>query len=290
MARPLRIEFPGALYHVTSRGDKKRNIFRDDSDREKFLFILGSVVERYNWVLHAYCLMNNHYHLLVETPNGNLSLGMRQLNGVYTQAFNRAHHTVGHLFQGRYKAILVDRDSYLLELCRYIVLNPVRAGFVNKVWQWRWSSYRATAGIDKKPKFLTTKWILSQFSQTQGRAQSLYETFVQQGIGKESPFNELKGRIILGKDRFIEKIREHIEKRGQIGEVSRVERFATRLRLDEIFEEGIDKGVRDRKIYIAHVRYGYKLKEIADYLGIHYSTVSKALKRYQESKNSKIKI
>jgi REP-associated tyrosine transposase len=126
MARPLRLEFPGAIYHLTGRGNARQKIFFADPDRELFLDTFGGVVSRYGWICHAYCLMANHYHLLVETPKANLSLGMRQLNGVYTQAFNRRHKRVGHLFQGRFKAILVEKESYLLELCRYIVLNPVR--------------------------------------------------------------------------------------------------------------------------------------------------------------------
>ena len=127
MARPVRIEFAGALYHITSRGDRREAIYEDDTDRFRFLEVLGEVVERFNWRCHAYCLMTNHYHLVVETVDGNLSKGMRQLNGVYTQWSNRRHRRTGHLLQGRYKAILVDSEAYLLELARYVVLNPVRA-------------------------------------------------------------------------------------------------------------------------------------------------------------------
>lgn len=143
MARPLRIEFAHGLYHVTSRGDGREDIFLEDADRELFLEVLSESVDRFNWVIHAYCLMDNHYHLLIETPDGNLSQGMRQLNGVYTQRFNRKHKRVGHVFQGRYKAIIVQKDSYLLELARYIVLNPVRAEMVRTAREWPWSSYRA---------------------------------------------------------------------------------------------------------------------------------------------------
>jgi putative transposase len=119
MSRPLRIEFPGALYHVTSRGNAQAAIYDDDADRQAFLDLITHVVQRYRWLCHAYCLMDNHYHLVIETPEGNLSQGARQLNGIYTQRYNRRHRRVGHLFQGRYKAILVERDCYLLELCRY---------------------------------------------------------------------------------------------------------------------------------------------------------------------------
>lgn len=131
MARPLRIEYPGAVYHITSRGNEKKTIFRSDKDRVDFLDTLQDVNSRYNWICHAYCLMGNHYHLLIETPDANLSIGMRQLNGVYTQSFNGRRKRTGHLFQGRYKAILIQKDSHLLEVCRYVVLNPVRAGMVD---------------------------------------------------------------------------------------------------------------------------------------------------------------
>jgi len=127
MARPLRIEFPGTVYHVTSRGNARQNVVADDRDRNRFLSVLAQVVDRYGWLCHAYCLMDNHYHLLIETPQPNLSLGMRQLNGRYTQMYNRRHERVGHLFQGRFTAILVEKEAHLMELCRYVVLNPVRA-------------------------------------------------------------------------------------------------------------------------------------------------------------------
>ena len=147
MARPLRIEYEGALYHLTSRGNARERIFFTDSDREAFLGILGDVVERFGWLCHAYCLMTNHYHLLIETPNANLSRGMRHLNGVYTQWINRHNKRTGHIFQGRFRSILVEKESHLLELARYVVLNPVRAKMVRSPRDWRWSSYRATSGL-----------------------------------------------------------------------------------------------------------------------------------------------
>jgi REP element-mobilizing transposase RayT len=146
MARPLRLEFSGAVYHVTARGDRCEAIFLDDQDRQRFLGLLGREIGQQNWLLYAYCLMGNHYHLLLETPEANLTRGMRCLNGVYTQGFNRRYGLSGHVLQRRYKAILVDRDAYLLELSRYVVLNPVRAGLVTEVLLWPWSSYSATAG------------------------------------------------------------------------------------------------------------------------------------------------
>ena len=156
MARPLRIEFDGAVYHVTSRGNDRKAIFKDDSDRELFLKTLAQVTKRFHWICYAYCLMNNHYHLVIETPDGNLSKGMRQLNGVYTQAFNKRHRRVGHVFQGRFKGILVQKDTHLLEVCRYVVLNAVRAKTVRHSRQWKWKQlqcngrYRAASQLSHR--------------------------------------------------------------------------------------------------------------------------------------------
>ncbi len=184
IARPLRIEFAGALYHITSRGDRREAIFEDDEDREAFLDVLAEVVERYNWICHAFCLMTNHYHLVIETVEGNLSQGMRQLNGVYTQASNRRHNRAGHLFQGRFKGILVDKDAYLLELSRYVVLNPVRAGMVDTPAQWRWSSYRAMMGQAPVPKWLAVDGLLSQFGAVREQARRHYQHFVLDAVAR----------------------------------------------------------------------------------------------------------
>ena len=207
MARPIRIEYPGALYHLTSRGNARQNIFRTDKDRTYFIELLGSVADRFHWLCYACCLMDNHYHLVIETREANLAKGMRQLNGVYTQKCNWKYHKTGHILQGRYKAIIVDRDSYLLELCRYVVLNPVRAHAAEKAEDWKWSSYRATAGIDDGPPFLTTDRLLAQFSATRKRAFKLYRMFVAEGISGTSPWEELKGQVYLGDKRFVEKVK-----------------------------------------------------------------------------------
>lgn len=159
MARPLRIELAGGLYHLTARGDGRWDIYFDDGDRLARLDILGEVCDRFGWRVHAWCEMTNHYHLVAETPQPNLAEGMRQLNGDYTQAINRRYGRVGHLFQGRYKAVLVERDSYLLELARYVVLNPVRARMVWGPRLWRWGSYRAMVGAAAAPGWLVTDWI-----------------------------------------------------------------------------------------------------------------------------------
>ena len=202
MARPLRLEFEGAVYHVTSRGDDRAAIFRDDRDREKFLTILGEVVSGGRWILHGYCMMGNHFHLLVETPLGNLSRGMQRINGRYTQWFNFHHRKVGHLLQGRYKAILVEKEAHLLELCRYIVLNPVRAGMVDNASRWPWSNYRATSGSAAAPDWLEVDWTLSQFSSRRGRARAMYRRFVSEGRMAGSPMDEVRAQIYLGGEKF----------------------------------------------------------------------------------------
>lgn len=168
---------------MTSRGNAGQEIFLNPGDRTAFLETLDLVVARFGWLCHAYCLMGNHYHLLIETPKPNLFQGMRELNGVYTQAFNRCHGRSGHVLQGRFKAILVDKEAYLLELARYVVLNPVRAGLARAAKDWPWSSYRATGGLSDPPPFLVVDWLLAQFSSRRREAQRLYRRFVSEGRG-----------------------------------------------------------------------------------------------------------
>ena len=284
MARPLRIEYSGAVYHVTSRGNARNRIFIDDQDREIFLSILGTVVKRYNWLCHAYCLMNNHYHLMIETLEANLSIGMRQLNGVYTQKYNRRHHKSGHIFQGRFKAILVQKENYLLELCRYVVLNPIRAGAVEKPEAWRWSSYQPTAGLRKEPEYLTTDWILGLFNRKRTVAQKQYRAFIREGIHRGSLWDELQGQVLLGEEEFVEKFKDLLEDKKREKEIPRPQRYVSRLSLDKIFRGQKAKVKRDISINAAHMSYGYTLKEIADYLGIHYTTVSKVIAKAEASK------
>lgn len=287
MARPLRIEYDGAVYHVTSRGNERKNIFKDDEDRLLFLDTLKKVNERHNWLCHAYCLMNNHYHLVIETPDGNLSKGMRQLNGVYTQSYNKRHDRVGHIFQGRYKAILVSKESHLLETCRYVVLNPVRAKAAGTPGEWKWSSYRGTAGFEKPHPCLTIDWILGQFSIKRGIAGKKYREFVRAGIGESTIWTSVKGQIILGKEDFVEKFIDHVRKHEEIREIPRSQRYVNRPALAELFkaETMIEKHRRNKKIREAVIRYGYNQNEISDHIGMHYSTISRLLKYEVEHQN-----
>ena len=285
MARPLRIEFPGAVYHLTARGNRQEPIFLSDEDRLGFLDILGKTVARYNWLCHAYCLMGNHYHLLVETVDANLSIGMRQLNGMYTQLSNRSHKKVGHVFQGRFKSILVERDSYLLELCRYIVCNPVKAEMCSKPGDWRWSSYNPTASGRNIPEYLSIDWILSQFSEDSKNARKLYREFVTAGLTKKSsPWEEVVGQVMLGGEDFIERVQTYLVGTKTNTEIPQSQRVAGRPTLAEMFvdEHLINKTKRNEEIRRAHLTFGYSLKEIADCVGIHYTTVSRVVSRGPE--------
>ena len=280
MARPLRIEFPGAVYHITSRGNDRKEIFGDDLDREAFLEILYGVSVRYHWLCHAYCLMDNHYHLLIETPEGNLSIGTRQLNGVYTQSFNKVHGRSGHLFQGRFKGIVVQKDSHLLEASRYIVLNPVRAKLVKNPYQWKWSSYSATAGQRGSHPCLTVDWILGRLASERKSAEEIYRKFVRAGMRAESIWKDLRGQSILGDDDFVEGMKDHITGKEHIPEISKRQRFINRPILENIFTAEVlqNKGARDERIIEAVERYGYSQKQIADHLGLHFSSVSRIMR------------
>jgi len=279
MARSRRIEYPGAVYHVTSRGNAKRNVFLDNKDRLRFLEILKQVVDRFNWLCHAYCLMTNHYHLLIETIDPTLSRGMRQLNGVYTQAFNRHHRQVGHLFQGRFKAIVVEKEEYLLELARYVVLNPVRAHMVQTAKDYRWSSCRATAGLAKKPQLLTTDWLLEQFTFSRSRAKRAYRRFVSQGANA-SPWEQIRGQIYLGCDSFIDNLPQADD---SLVEVPREQRLVNRPSLLELLTPDQNFGT----IYRAYRDYGYTQREIAQHLRVHYVTISRRMKRWEETCKSR---
>jgi len=286
MARALRIQYEGAVYHITSRGNAREKIFFTRSDREAFLEILTQVVERYGWICHAYCLMTNHYHLLIETPNANLSRGMRHLNGVYTQWVNRQMKRAGHIFQGRFKSILIEKDSHLLELARYIVLNPVRAKMVRSPREWRWSSYRATAGQTAVPDFLTVTWILEQFGDTRSGRIAAYRKFVRQGKG-DKIWDQLHRGHLLGTEEFIAQIAPLLNEQVKDIEFNRNERLLSRPSLATIFSKARDKPSRNECIHQAMRIHEYTLKEIANFTGLHYSTISVIAKRVDQGKNQK---
>ncbi|MGV8933795.1 MAG: transposase [Gallionellaceae bacterium] len=277
MARPVRLEFSDAIYHVTTRGDDGGDIFVDDQDRKLFLSVLEEVVSRTGWIIHAYVLMNNHYHLLIETPKPNLSRGMRQLNGVYTQRFNSLHASGGPVFQGRFKAILVERESFLLELCRYIVLNPVRLRAVKNINRYRWSSYRATAGEVQAPDWLCTSWVLQNFGKSTSVSQRKYAEFVQAGIGLPSQLSRVKAQILLGSAAFVKKMKLRLLNRVS-GKPEK--NRAKRPGLHTLFPLAVrqDKILRNQAVERAYHEYAYTMADIAEAADIHFSTVSKVIK------------
>ncbi|MEW6371625.1 MAG: transposase [Pseudomonadota bacterium] len=277
MTRPLRLEFPGALYHVTSRGNRQNAIYRDDSDRRAWLDLLGLVCQRHSFLVHGFCQMTNHFHLLIETLEGNLSQGMRQLNGVYTQHYNHRHRLVGHLFQGRYKAILVQKESYLLELARYIVLNPVRANMVASPGDWQWSSHHYLVHSAHPPDWFARDGILGRFGQTRAEAILAYDEFVLEGMNKTSPLAATRHRILLGDDAFVAQ-HENMRPSEELGENPRAERRAVAPDLASYRDMHVD---RNEAMARAYLSTAYTMPQIADAFGVSTKTVSRAVAAYE---------
>jgi len=281
MSRPLRLQLPGGIYHVTARGNDRRPIFEDDDDCARFLIVLASTVARHRVLCHAYCLMGNHYHLLIQTPGANLSVAMRHLNGVYTQRFNRRHERCGHVLQGRFGAQLVDGDAYLREVCRYIVLNPVRAGLVAHPAEWRWSSFRATAGEAAAPGFLSVDWVRSlSGATTQTDAVRRFVSFVEAGIGaSESAVDRFSSKAMMSDDPLAGPLADQCREAVECTEFPRAQRFGSRPPLTRIFGNVTSRADRNTRAVAAVRDHGYTMKDVADYLGLHYITVSRALAR-----------
>jgi len=279
MTRPLRLEFPGALYHVTARGNRQQPIYRDDSDRRAWLDELGRVCGRHRFVIHAFCQMTNHFHLLTETGQANLSQGMRQLNGSYTQHFNRRHGVVGHLFQGRYKAILVQKESYLLELSRYIVLNPLRAKMVTSIDDWPWSSHHYLANSSYSPGWLASDWLLSQFGKTRTEAARAYRAFVLAGVGGDSPLGATRYRVLLGDEAFIAG-HQQLQRSHQLPETTRDERGAVALSLGEYQSR---YAARNEAMARAYLSNAYTMPRIAAAFGVSTRTVSRAVASFEHA-------
>jgi putative transposase len=298
MARPLRIEYPGAFYHITARGNERKDIFRDERDRERFLAYLETAVVRYKAVIHVYCLMNNHYHLLLSTPSGNLSQIVRHINGAYTVYFNKRHHRFGHLFQGRYKAILVDADEYAGELSRYIHLNPVRVGLVDLPERYPWTSYLNYIGSRKAAGWQMTDWLLRYFGKSSAEARRNYRAFVEAKIGaEEDPLKESIAFTILGRPDFIEEIKGKYlggrQRNRDVPAVAALTRQAPQKIAEGVRLEFQDNPEHTRKvaIYLSHRFSGLSLKEIGKQFGIGESAVSQASRRFQStlSENARLR-
>lgn len=292
MGRPLRISFPGAFYHVTSRGNERRSIYQTNRDFEKFIGYLESATERYGARIHCFCLMTNHYHLLLETPRGNLQAILHHLNTGYTNYFNTKKKRVGHLFQGRYKAILVEKDHYALELSRYIHLNPVRAQLVKDPDQYPWSSYSAYGEKKKRWSWLHTDFILAQISRNKRKALRGYREYTQRGITEnlEDPLKKTIASTVIGSEKFIEWVRERWAKRERADrEVPAIRKLARRPELSLILhecEERFGKAFLESRrmaLYLSHHLSGLSLREIGEYFGgISISAVSQNSRRQEK--------
>jgi len=300
MGRPLRIEYPGALYHITSRGNEKKDIFLDDYDRRKFLDILEDYNDRYGILIHCYVLMDNHYHLVLETPLGNLLKVMHGINSAYTGYFNRKHDRSGHLFQGRYKGILVEKDRYLLELSRYVHLNPAKAGKVDRPEKYKWSSYPGYIRKKQELPWVEYAWVLSQFGSDKVSGRHKYRAFVIKGLQqpKQNPFAELYGQVILGSKEFIEKIKESVRESELDKEIVERKRLTDYVAPEEIlavvtkyFQTSM-KVLRNQKsrnntakkvaIYLIKRYSGLNNNEIGKLFGgVHYSAISKTSTRLE---------
>jgi putative transposase len=288
MARPLRIEFPGAFYHVTSRGNERKAVFKSLRDRERFLSYLESATERYGAVIHTYCLMDTHYHLLLETPSGNLSTIMQHINGAYTTYFNRKRERSGHLFQGRYKAILVEADEYAMELSRYVHLNPVRAGIVKSPEEYKWSSFRYYISNGKAPKWMKTDLILSYLDTRPKAAMKMYRDFVYAVVDREyeSPLAKLPHSVILGSGAFVDEIKERFLRGKQPDrELPALREITDRPGLEVINQlvdsvlQSDEKLARQVTLFLCHRYSGKKLREIGNQFGVSESAVTQASRR-----------
>jgi putative transposase len=288
MARPKRILYENAVYHVASRGNERREIFEDDRDRWIFLEILQEAIGEHRVLCHSWVLMGNHYHLLIETPEKNLPKFMAHLNGVYTLRFNKRHQRAGHLFQGRYKSMHVDKGIYLMELCRYVVLNPIRAGIKKHPAQYRWSSYRATAGLEKGPR-LETRWILGQFAKRRNQAEKAYRNYVLRRMDDpQSPWDKAKHGLYLGGEEFLAKMQSFARENPSL-DIPKFQKMLVKPPMEEVLERiaksrgfkaaDLKSGrrkvleARDIAIYILNQEYGYTLKEIGKSLGLGLSAV-----------------
>jgi REP element-mobilizing transposase RayT len=272
MSRPHRILAAGAFYHVMARGNAKMVIYCDDNVGDCFLTILETVVERHGIECHAYCLMSNHYHLIIRTPEPNLSAAIHHLNGVYAQRWNKRHQRVGHVLAARFKAQLIQKDGYFLEACRYVVLNAVRAQLVKHVEEWVWSSYAATAGLAPCPQWLTTHLILGAGP---AALRQEYRAFIAAGVPESQVATMIRSRVsIVGSEEFAAAHREVIEQANPT-EVTRRERSVGRPTLADLFKGIRTKRERDVQIREARDRFCYRLSEIAKHVGLHYGSVSR---------------
>lgn len=299
MARPLRIEYEGALYHITARGNERKPLYKEEGDYHRFLNILSELPERFGTAIHGYVLMANHYHLLIETPKANISKSIHYLNATFSGYFNRTYGRSGHLFQGRYKSFLVEKETYLLAISRYIHLNPVRASIVKRPEEYKWSSYPAYAGKAAHKQWLTRNWLLDRFSNDEAEARRLYKAFVNEGLRTmDNPLDDLKAGLVLGSEAFFESIRKKLKTKKH-REMPETRHLATRVvgfedaarevsrRFGLSIEEITNAGRRNntaRKIclYLLRSYSDMSNEEIARRFNVGYTAVSQATARLRK--------
>jgi REP element-mobilizing transposase RayT len=285
VARRHRLQFPGAVYHVMSRGNRKSMIVENDDDRRTFMHTFGEAVRDCHARVYACCLMGTHYHALLDTPRGNLSEFMRTLNTEYSKAFNRRHERVGHTFEQRFESIVVQREKYLRRVARYIALNPVKARLCRDAADWHWSTHRATAGLDHAPSWLYLDWLRWAFrADGLPEAQRRYHAYVADPAALTWSFDI---PAALGTDRFKRVVAESLAGCGQNRPIPVDCRRWAQPPLEQVFsadEAEADSRSRDALIVVAHLTHGYRLAEIARFLGVAPSTVSKALSRARKRK------
>jgi REP element-mobilizing transposase RayT len=286
MARPLRVEYSGAVYHVINRGNAGENIFRVNRDREKLLEYIEKAAERFLLNIHAYCLMDNHFHILLETQQPNLSKALQWFSVSYAGYFNRKYHRIGHLFHGRFKSILVDADEYLKQLSRYIHLNPVRAGLVNQPVDYPWSSYPIYAGIITTADWVETEWLLSQFGKTRKVAIKKYKDFVEKVDASrlKNPAEDIVGGFILGSSEFVNWVKDNfLSQRSEDKEIPQLRRLKPTISketvveyvcrefgcdLDMILRKGLKRNLaRDISIYLSRQLTSESGISLGEYFG-----------------------
>ncbi|MDH5738109.1 MAG: transposase [Gammaproteobacteria bacterium] len=283
MSRPVRLEFAGANYYISCHAIDGLPLFRTDDDRAVFINILGSVTDQFQWILHGYVLMEDHYHLMLELDRTNLSRGMQQLNGVYTQHYNRMHNRSGTLFRGRFQNLVFEKKNCLLALYRHMVLNPVRSGLVSSPEEYIWSSHRQMAGQTAGHEFVNCRELLLQLARSQSQARKKYRDYVQEGLlasALRSPLDEKRHQVLLGSDRFIEKVLPLLKQSDKSGSGQRSLKSGNhRQTLAVIFSNvnGISRLERNLLIMRAHYEYGYALADIGEYLGLHYTTIRRVV-------------
>jgi len=273
MARPLRLELPGAIYHVTSRGNERRPIFRSNADRRAFLAFLGQAAKRFGWSITAWVLMTNHFHLVIQTPEPNLSRGMHWLNGTYAAWFNRQHQRWGHLFGGRFKAFLIEKETYFAEVVRYVVLNPVRAGIVKRPEDYRWSSYRATAGMESAREWLDVDAALGAFAPDKELARQYYREFVAAKLASdERLWDKAMNAIYLGTEAWAKTMRVAVESKPRSTDHPKEQRAVGRPKMDAVVSAVAEAaGVAAWAIRAAR---GGPLRRLVAWIGWHEGLVT----------------